>query len=300
MLLSPRVLIGLGLGVLAVSWAAIFVRLADAAPLAVAAWRLTIASVPLLAVNALRRAPPVPRADLPTLALAGVALALHFGTWISSLALTTVASSVAIVTTQPVWVALLSALWLKERPRPLTLVGMGVALAGSVAIAGTDFGTSPRALWGDALALAGAVFAAVYLVIGRRVRERVELTRYIGVVYPVAAVGLLATAALAGVPLHGYPAKTWLFLAALALVPQLVGHSLLNWALKHTSAGLVSIAILGEPVFSTLLAVPLLGETPGPARVAGGVVVLVGVALAVRGESKPLPAQRGEVGRQAG
>lgn len=275
---------------LAVSWAAIFVRLADAPPLAVAAWRLALASAPLLVMNAVRRAPPLPRGELPTLVLAGVALALHFGTWISSLALTTVASSVALVTTQPVWVALLSALWLKERPRPLTLAGMAVALAGSVVIAGTDFGTSPRALWGDALALLGAVFAAVYLVIGRRVRERVELTRYIGVVYPVAAVGLLAAAALAGAPLYGYPAQTWLFLAALALVPQLLGHSLLNWALKHTSAGLVSIAILGEPVFSTLLAVPLLGEVPGPARVVGGVVVLVGVALAVRGESRPLPA----------
>lgn len=284
-----RVALGLAVGVLAVSWAAIFVRLADAPPLAIAAWRLSLAGAVVFPYALARHRPALVQASTRSglLAIAaGLALALHFGTWITSLKMTSVASSVALVTTTPVWVALLSALVLKERAKPLTLLAMVIAISGSVIIAGADFGLDEQALKGDALALAGAICGAVYLTIGRHARASLGLVPYIGVLYPVAGLALLAAAAFSGAPLIAYDARTWLLFAALALVPQLLGHSIFNWALKHTSAGLVAIAILGEPVFSTLLAIPILGEAPGWARAGGGLVVLAGVALAGWSESR--------------
>jgi drug/metabolite transporter (DMT)-like permease len=169
---------------------------------------------------------------------------------------------------------------------------MAIAVVGSVVIAGTDFELSPGALLGDALALAGAVFAATYLSIGKRLREGVHLVAYLGVVYPVAAVGLMAAAALTG-PVTGFTPKTWEYLLLLAVVPQGIGHTLLNWALRHVSTALVAIAVLGEPIFSTLLAIPILGELPGPARVTGGLVVLCGVAVAAWSESSSVQAGTG-------
>ncbi|MBS1149880.1 MAG: permease [Myxococcaceae bacterium] len=287
--MSPRVALCLVIGVLAVSWAAIFVRLADAPPLTIAAWRLCLAGALVFPYAWLGHRAELRRTSTRVrwfLLGSGVALALHFGTWITSLKLTSVASSVALVTTTPVWVALLSALLLKEKARALTLVAMAVAIGGSLLIAGADFGLDARALQGDALALAGAIFGAIYLTIGRHARAQLGLVAYIGVVYPIAGVCLLGAAALAGDPLVAFPAETWLLFAALALVPQLLGHSLFNWALKHTSAGLVAIAILGEPVFSTLLAIPILHETPGWTRAVGAAVVLGGVGLAAWSESR--------------
>ncbi len=277
---------------LAVSWAAIFVRLTDAPPLTIGAWRLCLAGAIVLPWALLRHRAELLASTRRTwlfLFGSGFALALHFGTWIASLKLTTVASSVALVTTTPVWVAILSGVLLKERARALTLLAMAVAICGSLLIAGADFALDAQALRGDALALAGAIFGAVYLTIGRHARNALGLAPYIGVVYPVAGLSLLAAAVFTGAPLVHFPAQTWLLFAALAGVPQLIGHSLFNWALKHTSAGLVSVAILGEPVFSTLLAIPILDERPGWVRAIGGTVVLVGVALAAVSESRRAP-----------
>ncbi len=291
--MSLRVALWLFFGVVAVSWAAIFVRLADAPALTIAAWRMCLAGAIVLPWALLRHRDELraatPRSWLFLLG-SGVALALHFGTWISSLKLTSVASSVALVTTTPVWVALLSALLLKEKARPLTLLAMAVAICGSVLIAGADFDLDARALQGDGLALMGAVFGAIYLTIGRHARSAIGLVPYIGVIYPTAGLCLLAAAGISGDPLIHFPAQTWALFAALAVVPQLLGHSLFNWALKHTSAGLVAIAILGEPVFSTLLAIPILDEAPGWTRAIGGIIVLGAVGLAAWSESRRAPA----------
>lgn len=285
---TPRhVRAGLALGVLSVSWAAILVRLADAPPLAVAAWRLLLAAGAALAFALLRRRAELRALDRRGLALlagAGLALALHFATWISSLRLTSVASSVALVTTQPLWVALLSRALLRERIAPRVAAGIALAVAGGAVMAGGDVALGPRALLGDLLALAGAVAAALYFVAGRRVRARLSLGAYVGVVYPAAAAGLLALAVVAGAPLAGYGARTWLALALLALVPQLLGHSLLNWSLRWLSGTFVAVTILAEPVMSILLAIPVLGERPTATQVAGGLVLLGGVALAASGE----------------
>ena len=281
--MNLRVGSGLFLGVLAVSWAAIFIRLAKAPALTTAAWRLTLAGVPLVLwvlVRHRRELIALGARGLGPLVLSGVALALHFGTWVSSLDYTSVASSVAIVTTTPIWVSLI------ERPPRRTVMGMVLAVAGTVVIAGTDFALDPGALLGDALALAGALCAAAYLSIGKRVRAKLGVTPYVGVVYPVAGACLIGAALASGAPLTGLGDAQWGWLLLLALVPQLVGHSLLNWALEHVSAALVAIAILGEPIFSTLLAIPILHEVPEAPRVLGAVIVLCGVGLAAWSESR--------------
>lgn len=285
--MNPRVGIGLLLGVLAVSWAAIFIRLANAPALTTAAWRLCIAGIPLALFVALRHGDELRKLGRKNLGLviaSGVALAFHFGTWISSLDYTSVASSVALVTTTPIWVSLI------ERPPKRTLIGMVIAMAGTLVIAGTDFATDPRALLGDALALTGAFCAAAYLSIGKKVRAKLGVTPYVGVVYPVAGVCLMAAALASGADVTHLTDTQWTYLWLLALIPQLIGHSLLNWALEHVSAALVAIAILGEPIFSTLLAIPILDEVPGPSRVIGAAIVLLGVALAASSEARPKPA----------
>lgn len=278
-----RVAGGVLAGVVCVSFAAIFIRAAGAPALSTAAWRLIVAGVPLLAAALLWR-----RAELKALssrqwmmtAAAGVALALHFGTWIASLELTSVASSVALVTTQPVWVAILSRLFLREPITTRLAAGIALALAGAALIGGADLSLEGNALPGDVLALLGAVFAAAYFVIGRRERARLSLLSYVGVVYAAAAVALVLAASVAGQPLAGFAPRTWLFLALLGLVPQLCGHSLLNWALRYLPAPKVSLAILMEPVVATLLAIPLLGERPGPLTIIGAAVTLGGIYLA--------------------
>ena len=272
---------------LAVSWAAILVRLADAAPLAIAAWRLVLAGAATGAFAVFRRRGELralgPRARL-LLAAAGLALSAHFATWIASLRLTSVASSVALVTTQPVWVALLSRAFLGERISTRAMAGIALAVAGGATMAGGDLALGRAALVGDVLALAGALAAAVYFVLGRRVRAGLSLGAYVGVVYPVAAAGLVALALAAGAPLSGYGSRTWAALALLAMVPQLIGHSLLNWALRWLSGTFVAITILAEPVVSILLAIPVLGERPTGLQILGGAVLLAGVVLSAGAE----------------
>ncbi len=294
---TARLVAGLVLGVFAVSWAAIFIRLAEAPALSVAAYRLGLSAVPVGALALARRRAELARlrrGEWLLLGGSGAALALHFATWIASLGRTTVASSVALVTTQPIWVALFSALVLREPISRQGVVAVLVATAGGITIAGADITLSGEALLGDVLALVGALCAAVYFVVGRRVRPAMSLAGYIGVVYSVAAVLLLLAAVGARAPLGGFSARTWTMLALLALVPQLLGHSALNWALRYLSAPFVSVTILGEPVISTLLAIPILGEWPGPVRLLGGAVTLAGVYLAVREEAQ-LARRRAEV-----
>jgi drug/metabolite transporter (DMT)-like permease len=285
----PRALAGLSLGVLAVSWGAILARLAEAPALSVAAWRMLLAGVPaaLFALAARRRElAALDRRSRRLLLGAGAALALHFATWIASLRLTSVASSVALVSTQPVWVALLSRPLLGERVGRRAALGIGLAVAGALVVAGADLSAGEAALRGDALALAGALGAALYFLAGRRVRARLSLGAYVGVVYPAAALALLALAAGAGAPLAGFAGSTWAALLGLALVPQLLGHSLLNWSLRWLSAPFVAVAVLAEPVLATLLAVPVLGERPGAWQAAGGALTLAGVFLAAGEEAR--------------
>ncbi len=276
--------------VVAMSWAAPLIRLATAPPLAIAAWRLTVASLLLAPAFAASRG----RAEWARLggaerriaALAGVALALHFASWITSLRLTSVAASVVLVSLSPVFAWIFSRAFLGERPTRRQLLGIALAIAGAAVIAAGDARHPGHgALWGDALALAGAVFGGAYFVIGRRLRADLGLVAYITPVYGVAAVVLLAWAALRGEAFVAYPSGDWAIFVALALGPMIVGHGGLNYALRYLPAYTVNVAALGEPVGASLIAwfLPAIAEPPGAAAVLGGVVALAGIALTLAG-----------------
>ncbi len=284
----------LALGVCVVAWASILIRYAldaGASPLAIAALRMTIAAAVLapFAWPRLRvEGPRLTRADRRTMIVCGVVLAAHFATWISSLAYTSVASSAVLVTTNPVWVGVLSWLVLRERPRASMIAGIALAMAGSAAVFLADdpaAGQASDPLPGNVLALVGALAASIYLLLGRRLRDRVSLLLYVWIVYAVAAATLLVIAIVAGETLWlSLPALACI--AGLALGPQLLGHTAFNYALRHLAAPVVAVAILGEPVGSAILAWLLFGEAVGPGQLAGFGLLLAGIALAALGESR--------------
>lgn len=268
-----------------ITWAAILVRWAEAPPLAVAFWRMGFATLFLLGVAATLRL-PFWRAwrgvDWWTGAGAAALLALHFAFWIASLEYTTVAASVVLVSTQPVFVAFLGWVALRERPEATAWAGIALAVAGSIVIAGSDLAFDRRALVGDALAVLGAVWISAYYVLARYLRATKELLPYVTVVYGFTAAYLLAAALVAGAPLAGYDGATWAALALLALGPTILGHSALNYALRYLRAYEVNVAILGEPMGAAVWAALLLDERPGPATLAGGALILAGIFFTQR------------------
>lgn len=271
-------------GILAVSFGAILVRLAGAAgPLAISAWRLALTAVVLIPLAAAKGSVfRLPRRDVLLSVLSGVALAFHFVLWITSLRYTSVASSVLFVTTHPIFVGLGAHFVLRERVGRGLAAGIGLAILGGVLIGFGDVRLGGEALRGDLLALAGGFAVAVYFLIGRRVRRTVALLDYIAITYGTAAVLVLGAALVAGVPLAGFPSLTFLYLALLALGPQLIGHSTFNWALKHLPASKVSVMILAEPIGSTLLAIVFFAEAPTWPSTIGAVIILAGIYLSVR------------------
>jgi drug/metabolite transporter (DMT)-like permease len=256
---------GLAAGIVAVSTAAVLIRLAQAPSLVVAAWRLTLASAVLVPAELLRTRRLPEGRDLRACGVAGFFLALHFASWIASLRYTSVASSVVLVTINPIFVGMLSRWVLGERLERRTIWGIGAGVSGAVLVGWGDFGSGTAPLLGDALALCGALAASAYLIAGRKLRRRLDLGSYATWVYAWAAAFLLAGALALGLPLYPYPASTYWALAGLALIPQLIGHTALNWALAHLSAATVSVVILGEPLGASLLAYLVLGERAQPA-----------------------------------
>lgn len=312
----PAFILPLGIlgGILAVSTASIFIRFAqqDAPSLVIAAFRLSLAAL-ILGPIALTRF----RAELGALtrrewllaALSGFFLALHFATWISSLEFTSVASSVVLVTTTPLWVALLAPLVLREPITKAIVVGMLFALVGGITI-----GLSEACAWdgqlicgaaeqffsgqvfgGNLLALMGAWMAAGYILIGRSLRAKMSLIPYIFVVYGMAALVLIALMLGAGQTPTGYPPQTYAWMLALAVVPQLIGHSTFNWALGYLPASLVSITLLGEPIGSIILAFFLLQESPSLLEIVGGGLILSGIYLASQKTEKAAIAEQASI-----
>jgi len=281
---SPKA--GLVTAVVAVSAGAILVRLSEAPSSVAAFYRVLFTTLPLLPVAVWRYrdhfARITPR-DLAFAVLSGVALALHFAAWFESLAWTSVAASVTLVQSQPVFVALGAWLLLRERVTRRMAGGIAVATAGMVAMSfGDILGgvlVGPRPLYGNALALFGAITAAGYVLAGRSLRQRIALVPYVVVVYGVCAASLLGIVLAEGHALTGYPLREWWVFVGLAIGPGLFGHTVLNWALAHLESSVVSVSLLGEPVGATILAMVLLSEVPTAATVAGGVVVLAGIAI---------------------
>lgn len=284
---AVRLYVALLVGVVAVSFAAILIRLADAPSIVIAAYRLTLASLIVAPLGLVRRWGEVKglaRLDLLCAVLAGVFLTLHFALWIASLNYTTVASSVVFVTTHPLFVAIGSHLFTQDKITRPMFGGIMLAVAGGVIIGWNDLAVGQRALWGDLLALGGAVMAAGYFMAGRRLRPTVSLWAYISVVYSVGALGALVLAVLSGEKLTGYAPYTYVMFVLLAIGPQIIGHSSFNWALRHISAAAVAVIILGEPVGSTILAYFILDEVPTALKVVGAGLILSGIYFSLREE----------------
>ncbi|ELZ45581.1 hypothetical protein C464_12427 [Halorubrum coriense DSM 10284] len=281
---SPKA--GLAAAVVAVSAGAILVRLSDAPSSVTAFYRVLFTTLPLAAIGVWRyrgEFAQIRARDLAFAALSGIALAVHFASWFESLRWTSVAASVTLVQAQPVFVAAGAWLLLRERVTRRMAAGIAVAVAGMASMSLGDFlggvAIGPRPLYGNVLALTGAVSAAGYVLAGRSLRQRISLIPYVTVVYGVCVLVLLGFVLAAGHPLTGYPAREWLLFVGLAVGPGLLGHTVLNWALAHLESSVVSVSLLGEPVGATLLAFALLSEAPTPATVAGGCVVLGGIYL---------------------
>ena len=285
-----RLLLSLGMGIVAVSFASILIRFAQAEgmpTLTIAAWRLIFASAILLPYAwATRRAEirRLSQREWVLLAASGVFLGFHFATWIASLGYTSVASSVVLVSMGPVFVGLGSWLFLGERPGLKMSIGIALAAIGSILISWSDFGQGQDRLLGDLLALAGAVFVAGYLMIGRKVRGQLSLATYIAIVYGVAMLTLIAIVIVLRSPMFGFSPAAYGYTLALALGPQIIGHSTLNWALRYLSATFVSIVTLAEPVGSGILAYLILGEAATWLTGLGAVSVLTGIYIASRAE----------------
>lgn len=294
----------LAAAVLIVSSAAIMIRFAqkEGVPsLSIAALRLALAAL-ILTPIALARGGKEIRAlsgrDLLLGITAGGFLAAHFAAWISSLAFTSVASSVVLVTTNPVWIAVASWLIFKERPGIGLALGIAFALGGSALIflsdsqASAQAGSSP--LLGNTLALVGSFTICGYLLIGRGLRCRLSLLPYIWLVYSAAAIALVLLALATENPLTGFSAFAWLMLAGLAIGPQLLGHSAVNWALKYVSASFIAVVILGEPIGSAILAWLLLGEGFAVMQLAGFALLLIGIYLAAQNEKREAAVEQAE------
>jgi drug/metabolite transporter (DMT)-like permease len=281
----------LAVGVIAVSFSAVLVRLADAPGLAQAFYRCAFAAAVVLPIGVIRHADVYRSLSRPRWGLAlvsGLFLAGHFATWIPSLSYTSVAASTVIVTTQPLWVALFGGI-AGERTSRRALVGIAVALVGTLVITGGDLGGGGRALVGDLLALAGAVCAAVYVLAGRKLRQELSVVVYTSIVYTTAALTLAVCMAVSGTRFAGYPAKTWLLFALMTIGPQFLGHSVFNYVLGEVQASVVAIAVMAEPVGATLLAMAILGEIPTSGAVFGGALILGGVYMAIASEGSRRP-----------
>ncbi len=276
------------LGVSAVSTSAPLIRAAAAPAFAVAFWRNAMATGLLVPVTLTRA-----RAELRALTarerrlslVAGLLLALHFGTWIPSLSFTSVASSTALVATQPVWAALI-ARYRGDRVPGLGWAGIWLSVLGAALLTGIDLHFSARALTGDLLALVGGFFAAAYVTVGAEVRRSVTTTVYTTVCYATTSVALLVLLTVTRTRTVGFPAKTWLCIAGLTVGAQLLGHSVFNRVLKTTSPTIVSIAILFEIVGATVLAALFLDEAPRLVALPAAVLIVAGVVAVIRAGSR--------------
>jgi drug/metabolite transporter (DMT)-like permease len=291
-----RLILQLTAGILAVSCGSIFVRLASAPALAIAAYRMvwaTLLFAPFLLRGPARDLTRLGRREWLRLLLSGTALALHFGLWIASLSYTSVASSVLLVDTAPFFIGL-AATWILREPCPRSFwIGLAVAFTGCVMVFHNDWSASADNLTGNALALAGAAAMAVYLLIGARARQNLSLIGYVWPVYGSAAVVLFAACIVFSVPVRGFSQTTHILLFLLALVPQCIGHTTYNWSLRWLSPGMVALIGLAEPVGASILARIVLGETLSIGKMIGGGIILAGIYLATRqGRSDSLPPSR--------
>jgi len=278
-----RLCIFLPIGIIAISTASIFIKLCDAPVLIIATYRLMLASLILSPFAFYKKTwRGWGRGALGWLLLSGFLLSLHFAFWIASLKYTSVASSVVLVTTHPIFVGIGGLLFLKERLGLNLILGIVLSVLGSGLIGYGDMTLSKEALMGDGLALLGAMAASGYLLIGRKMRKEQDLFSYIFPVYSTAGLILILFSLIFQKPFFGYSSSTYFYLLLLALIPQLIGHTTFNWALKYLPVSMVAITILGEPIGSTILAYSILGEGLTIWKILGGISIFAGILVALR------------------
>ena len=278
--INPK--LALGMGIAAVSTASILIRLSSSHPFVIAGYRMAFSSVMmgLLSLRSLGELRRLSSRELWTLLVSGVALALHFGSWTTSLFYTSVAASTVIVDSSPIFVVLISWAFLKEGTNVRELMGIATALLGAFIIS-LGHSSLELNLLGDFLAFIGSISLAIYLVAGRRLRRKLGLGPYTTFVYGFSGLLLLATAHLWGVRLIGYPLREYAIFLVLALFPTGLGHNSYNYALKYLKTSIVSVSILGEPIGASILAALILGELPKLSTVLGGAITLLGIYLTV-------------------
>ncbi len=296
-------ILGVGIAITAISTSAIFVRWSQAPSVVKAFYRvffMTIAVAPF-AYRVRDDLRSISSRDLGIAVLTGVALALHFASFFESLEWTSVAASVTLITLQPIFVVVGASLLLREQLNARLLGGMGLAIVGAFGMSigpivvdplfgGGDvssalvsaFAGESAQLYGNAIALAGAALGGAYVLAGRSLRQRTSLFAYTFIVYGISTIALGVLAVTAGAPLQGYPPIEWVLFLAMALIPGMFGHTVINWALRYVKSSVVSVSFLGEPVGSTILALVLLGEVPEAVTVVAGSVVLVGIFFTAR------------------
>jgi drug/metabolite transporter (DMT)-like permease len=284
-------LVLLGVAVVAVSFSAPLVREAAAPALVIALYRNVFASMVLIPVAFLRHGDEVRSLRTDTQSrrlsiLAGVMLAGHFATWVPSLSFTSVASSVALVSTQPIWAALIARARGDHVPS-MAWAGIVIAFTGTIVLSGVDLSVSGRALFGDALALIGGLLAAAYVTIGSEARRTLSTSVYTSACYSVAAVLLLVACVIGGKDVLHLDAKTWWILIAITIGPQLLGHTVVNRVLRTTSATVVSVAILFEVVGATVLAWLWFGETPPAGAYPAAALIGTGIVLVILSGREP-------------
>lgn len=274
--------IAIPIAIVSVSFASIFIKWSEAPSLTIAFYRLLFATMILIMPTMVFQREELlalSRRETTLLVLVGLALAFHFGFWISSLKYTTVANSVILVSTHPILIAVVAHYRLGERTSIYAAVGIGIALLGLAIIGVGDFIATSESLFGDALALLGMVALAAYILSGRRIRKTTPILPYAFVVYLASTVFLLLGCLIFQVSLYPYPQQEWILFLALAVIPMIFGHTLYNWALRHVTALMVSTSILAEPILSSILAVFLVSELPSPYVLLGGPFVLGGIFL---------------------
>jgi drug/metabolite transporter (DMT)-like permease len=276
------------ISIVAVSTASILIRMSGSAPLAIASYRLIFSTLILLpffiVFGSLEKLRSISRRDLLNLVAVGIVLALHFGSWITSLSFTSVSSSVIFVHIDPIFVAAVSHFLLSERINRQTLLGITIAFVGATVIALGDAGIGETNLYGDFLALIGALMLGLYILNGRRIRQNLDLVTYVTPVYATSAIVLTLGGIVTGTKLTSLPLSEYFLFFLIALVPMIFGHTVYNWALKYVEAPIVSISLLGEPVGATILAYFFLGEAPSKLSLIGGVITLLGIYLSIRGK----------------
>ena len=291
---AGRVMTAMGFAVFALAFASIFITELERSavpPLVIAFYRMAIATALMLPVALAfkwREIATLARKDLGLMVLGGFCLAVHFGAWITSLKYVPIATSIVLVNSHPLFVVIASYFFLGERPPRRALIGTGIGLAGMAVMSHDALGNVQLAMKGDGLALLGALAVVGYFIVGRKARARISLLGYVTPLYAVCSLFLLIWVLMAGNRLAPYGAEVWAYLAALAVVPTIIGHTVFNWALKHVRPTAISLAFLGEPVIASVLALIFFAQRPPLATFVGGALVLAGVYLTTsRDQAEP-------------